>query len=240
LNRRAFIKLTSLLAAVQPVAAASKEVCSTQIEQIEALLNQAQPATWVFTGDSVTHGVLHTRGARSYPELVAESIRFTRGRYLDAVINSGVNGTTTSYLRGHFNWLVERYNPQVVWMMFGLNDCQDPSIPPRVFADNLNWFTEKIRAQKGIPILQSPNSVDHAGIAQMKTASRERLAEYVQVIEAVATQTNTIYLDHYHQWESKGLETMKTWLDDPFHPNALGHTIIAKKICNELNISKEL
>src|SRR5690348_15954016 len=72
--------------------------------EIRALLSRNQPVVWVFTGDSVTHGALHTSGWRSYPELFAERVRWELHRFRDIVINSGVSGDTTGELLKDQEW----------------------------------------------------------------------------------------------------------------------------------------
>ena len=44
-----------------------------------------QPMTWVFAGDSITQGVFHTHGARSWVEHVHERLRWQLGRLHDDV-----------------------------------------------------------------------------------------------------------------------------------------------------------
>jgi len=48
--------------------------------------------TWVITGDSITHGAWFTKGARSYPEHLAERVRGELLRFRDIIINTGVSG----------------------------------------------------------------------------------------------------------------------------------------------------
>ena len=67
--------------------------------RLRALLSSDAPLTWVLTGDSITHGLIHTRGARSYPEHLHELIRGDLGRVQDIVINSLQNHTYFALLR---------------------------------------------------------------------------------------------------------------------------------------------
>ncbi|MFD5187760.1 LamG-like jellyroll fold domain-containing protein [Streptomyces sp. NPDC058357] len=48
--------------------------------RISTVLNSDTPATRVVTGDSNTHGALHTNGWRSYPEHWTERVRWELGR----------------------------------------------------------------------------------------------------------------------------------------------------------------
>ena len=51
-----------------------------------------QPWTWVFYGDSITHGAVHTFSDRSFVELFHERLRGECGKKSDVVINSGSSG----------------------------------------------------------------------------------------------------------------------------------------------------
>src|SRR5688572_28086870 len=53
------------------------------LDRIKELLGQKNPIKWLFTGDSITAGVLHTEGYRSYPEVFAERIRWEMARSRD-------------------------------------------------------------------------------------------------------------------------------------------------------------
>ena len=55
------------------------------MEQVKELLRGEYPVKWLFYGDSITHGALHTFGWRDYTELFAERLRFELGRTMDTV-----------------------------------------------------------------------------------------------------------------------------------------------------------
>ena len=44
------------------------------METIRRLLSRDAPVKWLFTGDSITHGALHTIGWRDYTELFSERV----------------------------------------------------------------------------------------------------------------------------------------------------------------------
>lgn len=46
-----------------------------RLDQVRPLLKADRPLKWLFTGDSITHGALHTFGWRDYAELFAERVR---------------------------------------------------------------------------------------------------------------------------------------------------------------------
>ena len=77
---------------------------------------------WVFTGDSITHGALHTKGWRSYPEHFAERVRWELKRMRDIVVNTGVSGDRAQGLLPDLDWRVLHLKPDVVSVMLGVND----------------------------------------------------------------------------------------------------------------------
>ena len=65
------------------------------------------PWTWVFYGDSITHGAAHTHGFRAFPEIFAERVRWEMRFLYDAVINTGISGQTTVQLLDEDNTCTE-------------------------------------------------------------------------------------------------------------------------------------
>ncbi|MBL8294024.1 MAG: SGNH/GDSL hydrolase family protein, partial [Bryobacterales bacterium] len=80
-------------------------------QPIREKLSGKEPLTWVFTGDSITHGALHTMGWRSYPEHFAERVRWELRRVRDIVINTGISGDRMPRLVGDAEWRVHRFRP---------------------------------------------------------------------------------------------------------------------------------
>src|SRR5690606_38247665 len=127
LSRRNFIQAFSLPLFIQCTTAISN---IPDFEKLTKLLKDSQPVTWVFTGDSITQGAHHTYNGRCYPEIISERMRWELRRIFDIMINSGVNGTNTKYLLDNFDWYVTRFQPSVVSVMYGINDCQERLITP--------------------------------------------------------------------------------------------------------------
>lgn len=229
-SRRDFLEMFAL-----PVLLQGSVFHGKEMEKLQAMLHGDSPLTWVFTGDSVTQGAHHTYGGRAYPETIGERVRWELRRVNDLVINSGVNGTNTSYLLKHYEWFVLRFRPSVVSVMYGINDCQEPEIPLQVFKENLSEIISRIRSRQSVPILQTPNAIDFEGLKTMKTASRDKLPEYVEAIKDVAKKEQCVLVNHYDQWQEAGAAYIK-WLDDPLHPNAVGHMEMARMFFKTIEI----
>jgi acyl-CoA thioesterase-1 len=206
------------------------------LDKIKALLRQKDPIKWLFTGDSITAGVLHTEGYRSYPEVFAERIRWEMARPRDIVINTAISGNITQNILDDFSWRVGQFKPEVVSLMIGTNDCSRKEMTPGLFESKLNVLLSEIRKTGAIPILHTPNSII------MKYApERTSLPEYVRIIKKTAEKESVIFVDNYGHWENEtrsrpDANLLKEWLNDPIHPGPLGHQEIARLMFKTLSI----
>src|SRR6185369_2185909 len=98
--------------APQPLAGGVTEA-SAGLAAVTHLLRGTQPTTWVFTGDSITHGALFTEGWRSFPEHFAERVRWELRRFHDVVINTGVCGERSGGLLANLESRMLRFHPDV-------------------------------------------------------------------------------------------------------------------------------
>jgi acyl-CoA thioesterase I len=244
LPRRFFLRA---LGAVLPVGLAQTVYGGTEVlnkktlvhpedqERIQVILKDSKPHVWVFTGDSITHGAKHTAGWRSYSEIFEERLRWELARTRDWVINTGISSQTTASILNDFEWRVARFEPSVVSIMIGTNDCAKADITPAVFEKNLITLIEKIRALKAVPVLHTPNPI-------ILTTSPERktLPDYVNVIRQVAAAQKTLLVDNHEYWENRQKKFLndvyKQWLNDRLHPNHVGHQQIARLLFKKLNI----
>ena len=91
---------------------------------MQALTARKEPVAWVFAGDSITHGCMHTDYLRNYQEHFTQALKATPERARDTVVNTGVSGATTRELMEYFNAWVADYQADVVFLCFGMNDPQ--------------------------------------------------------------------------------------------------------------------
>jgi len=236
-SRRKFVGLTSMLGAgaalssfVSPVYDDTKHMPTLpELEKIQGLLKQNDPVIWLFTGDSITQGAKHTNGYRCYPEIFSERVRWEMRRKHDFVINTGISGDTTQNIINDFQRRIQQFNPDVVSLMIGTNDCAYPSVTQKSFEKNLGELIDKIRALKMIPVLHTPNV-----ILLKEDPVRNRLPEFISSIRDIAKRKELILVDHWQLWSEKG--DITEWLDDPVHPNAKGHAEMAKLLFTVLDI----
>jgi lysophospholipase L1-like esterase len=206
--------------------------------KIKSIFDNKTPSVWVFTGNSITQGAKHTHGWRSYPEIFAERVRWEMGRGTDVVINTAISGHTSQNILDDFQQRVARFQPNVVVLMIGTNDACDDyrKVSVDQFEKNLIQLIGKIRAMDAVPVLLTPTP-----IIIEQAQSRKNLEKYVIKIREVAEKNQVILVDNWTIWntelqEKYHGEVFTKLLDDPIHPNGLGHQELAKTLFKALFI----
>jgi acyl-CoA thioesterase-1 len=209
---------------------------ASDLSRLADALAGSEPLNWVITGDSITHGLVHTHGGRSYSEHLHELIRGELGRTRDAVINTAISGHRMPDILGDFERRVESWHPHVVTLMIGTNDMLtlpgSPVVEPADFAASLREFVTRVRGLGAIPVLQTPPSIDIPN-----APGRERIVEFADAVRDVAASEDVILVDQHARFTEVGGGGVPWGLmNDPFHPNAAGHAALALEIANALGI----
>ncbi|KJL21910.1 SGNH/GDSL hydrolase family protein [Microbacterium azadirachtae] len=194
------------------------------------------PLTWVLTGDSITHGTVHTQGARTYAEHLHEIIRGELGRVHDAVLDTAISGWRITQILDDFDRRVATWRPQVVTLMIGTNDCVEdggsPAVQPAEFAASLTDFVHRVRALDATPVLLTQPAVDVPNAPE-----RSRIAQFAQAVRDVAVAEQTVLVDIFTRFADLGNGGVPWGLmNDPFHPNATGHAAIALEVATVLGL----
>lgn len=209
---------------------------------LRGLLASGAPLTWVLTGDSITHGLIHTRGARNYVDHLHELIRGDLGRVQDTVINTAITGWRADLILGDFDHRVATWRPDVVTLMIGTNDCTtewlDPPIEVDAFAASITEFVHRVREIGAVPVLQTPPTVD-----LLHAPDRARIGDFAQAIREVGAREGVVLVDQHARFAAFSVGTGPgneeiAWglLDDAFHPGASGHALLALGVAEELGL----
>lgn len=244
LPRREFLRHAGLLScsAIGAAAVATADQTDPEaridpasgLEGIKSLVQRKAPVMWVLTGDSITHGALHTKGWRSYPEHFAERVRWELKRVRDIVVNTGISGDRTGGLLADIDWRVLHLKPHVVSVMLGMNDCGAGPDGRDTFRKNLTQIVERVQGAGAIPLLNTPNTV-----YVKNSTGRGDLPAYAAIVREVAAATKAGLVDHWAHWEKAkpDQEALLAWIEDKsIHPGVYGHREFAKLIFRELGI----
>ena len=196
---------------------------------ISTMLAQTEPARWVFAGDSITHGAVHTFGTRDYTELFSERVRFELGRSRDCVIKTGISGWRICDLLRDLEWSLLQHRPHVVSLHFGMNDCNDGEPGLIEFRQSYLAVIDRVRSHCGSTVIvHTPNPV----LPEDAIRSRQ-LPAYVDTMREIAGAASAIMIDHFAHWED---QYIFHWLADAIHPNEFGHRAMAHLLLQELGL----
>ncbi len=205
--------------------------CAAAGGTAELLAAGTEPVRVVCLGDSVTGVYYHTGGRRAYPEMLELALKRLYPNAQVQVFNAGISGNTTIDGLNRFEADVLAHKPQLVTVMFGLNDMT--RVPLETYEANLAAMIQKCRAAGAETLLCTPNAV-------IDTPSRPtaRLLEYVAAMRRVGERERTPVVDAYAACESVRAEDAFQWLltmSDEIHPNMTGHKLFAEKIAQAIS-----
>lgn len=210
---------------------------AADLRRLAAALAEPTPLNWVITGDSITHGVVHTQGGRSYQEHLHEVIRGELERVRDVVLNTAVSGTRITEILDDWDRRVASWRPDVVTLMIGTNDAADDNpdqfVSPTEYAASLRDFVTRVRSLGAIPVLQTPPAIDIRNAPE-----RARIGDFADAVRQVAADEDTILVDQYAHFAELGAGGI-AWglLNDPIHPGAVGHATIALHLARALGLN---
>ena len=202
------------------------------MEQVKEILRGEHPAKWLFYGDSITHGALHTFGWRDYTELFAERLRFELGRTMDVVINTAISGNSTRTLLESFDWRVTQFRPHATLLMIGMNDCSaNNDISVEEFTDNLHQIADQLEGLGSRAVLQTTCPI-LPGTAPDREGNFDA---FMEAIRRVAAERALPLVDHAAHWRENA-DKHFYWMSNSFHPNEYGHRAFAVLLYKALNI----
>ena len=204
-------------------------------------------------GDSVTA----ERGdIEVYPQLLAKELGFDGGGV--TVINAGIGGHTTTMGKRRFRKEVLELNPDVVVIMFGINDAAvdvwktPPATEPRVslaaYRDNLTTMVRALKKREVHAVLMTPNPIHWVertrelyGKPPYRPGEVEGfqvfLRNYVAAVREVAAREKVGLVDvcaAFKEYDASRQGKPGALTPDGMHPASRGHRIIADLLIDHL------
>lgn len=195
-------------------------------QALHKLLKQKQSVTWLFAGDSITHGCMHTGYHANSSELFEKYIKTSPYlRRNDIIVNTAASSATTADLNERFDDWISQPDADAVFLCFGTNDCTAEGMTKEIFKNNLVNAVKKMRKSGAVPILQTPNV----------NSRQEPLKPYIEVIRAVAEEESVLLIDVNKLFENNS-ESVPYMLNDGLHPNAAGHVVWCRFMLKSLGM----
>ena len=203
------------------------QVRDEKLQKIADKMATGEPMTWLFMGDSITHGSGLTYGYDGIAQAFEEFVKEGLGRTDDIVLNTAVANANTVTTLQEIDQRLTNYNPDVISLMIGTNDCssRESAITLDVFRNNMITILDTIKTNypDAVVILRSMTPFFNDGNREPYRQS------YMDVVEEMAETYDTIYIDQYTSL-AEATKTY-TWLPgkmftDNLHPEANGHRVM--------------
>lgn len=225
------------------------------IEDITNLLNSQDPVTYLFMGDSITHGVL-TSGYDNVPELFEKYLR-EQGRQQDVVINTGVSNATVSTTLDQIDRRLNQFHPDVVMVMLGTNDASTrgevagsaaTGFTVEEFKNNYKELVRDIYQNNpgSYIVLRVPCDMNPDDPRKNYKDYFNAIYDVEQDMKAELSDIKITVVDHMKNWIAYGenvrndfLNTGSNgWLVDNVHPNGRGNMAMFQQILKETGLYK--
>jgi lysophospholipase L1-like esterase len=177
----------------------------------------------VALGDSITAGYAVRRG---FPSFWKEMLQQNYPEARIELINSGTSGDTTMDGLARLDWSVLSYEPDLVSINFGINDCAF-GLGLDEFELNLVQMVRRIRAGPKAEILLLSSQ-------PLETPPYDKMVlDYYQAVQRVAQEMDVGFVDVYEAWMRRvrqGTPLGSLILPGLDHPNEAGYRIIAEEL----------
>ena len=202
----------------------------------------------VCLGDSVTQGAFgpdEIKPEQGYVTKFAGMLHFLFPNQVFNVINSGIGGTTAAFATERFERDVIKFNPDLVLVMFGVNDFLDPQL----YKNSLRKIFKELTERK-IPCIYI---TEHMMNTYVTNDTEDSLREYAaQTAEVqnngimdslfedgkkIAAEFSVPVCDMYSKWKSLnacGVDTTALLANGINHPLYEMHTALAYEIISTI------
>jgi len=228
---------TRLLFVALAILAFSKACCAEAQEAprlanvLTSLGNGETAVRVVCFGDSITGVYYHTGGRRAWCDMLGIALGKTYPKAQIQMTNAGISGHTTSQGLRRMEKDVLAHKPQLVVVMFGMNDVVRTKAEE--FEANLRTIVRRCRESDAAVVLCTPNSV-----YPNPTRPMTRLAQFAQIVRDVATDMSVRLADCFAAYEEIRQKDVTRWrllMSETIHPGMNGHKFFAEVMAESIS-----
>jgi lysophospholipase L1-like esterase len=204
-----------------------------QLKGIDHKFQTGQLVTISAIGDSFTWICAHTDGKNNYVTFIADALKQGYPRAKIHLVLAGNLGVTSNGVKDLQKDVLD-YKPDLVFIMFGMNDSGGGASKLDTYDSNLTEMIRRTQAVGAVPVI-----LTQVDIAYDSEDGKKRLAlpEYERRAVQVARRENCLFVNNFSEWQKLKRQHPSTWakyFDDDMHPNLEGHRLIAKHILEKL------
>ena len=189
--RSTYYVLCLLLTAI--VLCTTAESRAASLDEITHKLQTGQPLVFATFGDSITLPCYHTDYRQNYITFTVDALRQAYPKANITIVHAGnMSSTARGLAASRFGKHVLDHKPDVVFIMFGMNDCGGGERALDGFDANLTALTHKTQEAKALPIIVTQNEIVYDSV---DGRWRRTLPLYMARAVAVAKRENVPAVD---------------------------------------------
>ena len=197
--------------------------------KIDELISIRKYTVWLALGDSITEYNHCTEGYPNYLQHFESHLRLKFGTAKFMIANAAVGGSNLTEGLDFALDKIERFTPDFVTVMCGMNDSAKGEKGLQDFTDNLNSLCSFLVKMEIPSVILTQNPLDF-GCDISCIQSRKSYPLYAEAITQTAKETGIECLDIYSVWKKEILDVSRNehfkLLHDGIHPNHKGHEYI--------------
>lgn len=181
-------------------------------------------------GDSVTGVYYHSGSRRAYTDMLGVALRRFAPNAEVEMVNAGLSGHTTANGLARISRDVVAKRPDLVTVMFGLNDITRLSLDE--YKANLREIVARCRAAGAEVLLVTPNN-----IVDSPSRVTAKLVTYCDAVRELAVEENVALADVYQRFDAErqfDAFQWQQWMSDAIHPNMDGHQAVATALARSI------
>lgn len=197
--------------------------------QIQQRLQQSEPLTWIFAGDSEVCSTPDS--VETFPRFVADRMKFDCGRRADIFVNATFANARMKDVRKNLWKRLKRIEPDLVTIICGYADCEQGVKTFQDFERSLMELMIEIHDVGAVPVICTPC---HSDVPVESAEYIDRLI-YIEAIRACVAENGGFLVDNWEFWMNRS-DSARLWNSFQSRPTSIGLQEMERLFLTELQI----